>query len=764
MLSEHPTLAAAFEDDGSGRGPVELELVRPPWVVARVGNQRNGPSCILHDITKRLRTSSIRSVHHSYPCGGFNRQNDDLRRGNSLKSTLRLVWMSAALTAVVSGPAWGQSPPSVAPMYTGVRDEQSLRDIVESHFKRADAIVRAVLAVKGTRTVFNTVEPYDRLRAEIEDAGSLANLISRVHPDERMRAAGETLARSAVAKEAELSLRRDLYDALRAVSVTGLDPATTRLLEREMRDYRLAGVDQPEEIRLRLQQLRTDLQTAEQTFDRNLRDGQRTFTATEDELDGLPPDFRARHQATPPGAIALTTADVDAQPVLQYASSEALRKRMQAERWRVALPANITVLQHMLRLRHDIATLLGFPNWAEYHAQTRMAADVGTISTFLTTVMAAMRPAASAEHAQLLARKQQDQPAATLIEPWDVEYYKELVTRASYNFDSQSVRPYFKYAQVRDGLFQIAGRLFDVSFRRASVATWHPDVEVVEMVRGSTLLGRIYLDAHPRPNKNASGASAVRVRSGARGWQLPETVIVASWPGGAGDDSGLLSHRQVVQFFHEFGHAIHVVFGGSTQLWTRLNGFTIETDAGEAPAAVLEEWAWDARTTSEFARHHVTGEPLPADVLARMRRAGEFGKALYEQETAVRARVSLDLHVRDPQELDVMSVAASALAQRTLVRWADPEMVAQFRHLANPRYTSAYYTYLWSDVIAKDLLSRFNRADLLDSEIARQYRDKVLVPGASKPAAQLFQDFLGRPFDLEAFRRWINDGTPAAAP
>jgi thimet oligopeptidase len=528
--------------------------------------------------------------------------------------------------ALTTAPAFaqntGQSELQPA-FYSGITDGASLERTVEQHLTRVDALLSEILKVEGARTAANTLQPYDRIGNELSSAGALATVMARLHPDSQFRSTAEALARKVSARGTDLGLHPELYAALRAVPMTALLPAAKHLLEKELRDFRLNGADGPESVRARVKQLRDELQATAQEFSRNLLNGQRTIVASSAEAEGLPADFvSARADAT--GAVRLTTDDVDVQPVLMYARSAALRERLQRERWRVATPANVQTLSRMIALRHQLAATLGFPNWAEYHAQTRMANSRAAVATFIERVTTAARPAAQREYAGLLHRKQQDDPAATAIYPWDRTYYSELVRRASYNFDSQTVRPYLPYDRVRTGVLDIASRLFDVQFRAAVLPTWHPDVETFEVRRGDRLLGRIYLDVHPRAQKANSGASVSNVRSGLAPVQIPEIVLTASVPGGANDRPGLMTHDQVRTLFHEFGHLIHGIVGGQGA-WSGLNGFGIEPDAVEAPSTMLEEWIWDPATLATFARHYQTGEPIPSALVEQMRRAGDFG-------------------------------------------------------------------------------------------------------------------------------------------
>jgi thimet oligopeptidase len=684
-----------------------------------------------------------------------------------------LYGMKAMLTSVVlvlfAGAALAQAPAGdvasqAAPFYTGVSNAASLRALVEQRTARADEHLKALLEVRGARTLDNTLVPYDRMGLENAGAFSMTRIVARLHPDEAMRTTAEELGQTLATKISALALRPDVYAALRAIDLQSADPATKRYVTRELTDLELAGVNKPEDVRTRLTQLQTELQAAQQDFQRNLLAGQRRIVASASEIDGLPQDFITARKPDASGSITLTTDDVDMQVVSTYARNAALRKRHLIERFNVAAPANVKVLERLLAIRYEIATLLGYPIWAEYHARSRMAGDAKTVADFIDKVFAASAPAATREYAELLARKKQDVPDATTLESWDRTYYADLVRRARYSFDSQSVRPYFPYERVRAGVMDVSSRLFGVTFRPApGFPTWHTSVESYEVLQGGTVIGRLYLDVHPRAQKANSGASVTSVRRGARGVHIPEAVLTASVPGGVPGDPGLMTHDQVRTMFHEFGHVIHAIVGGQGR-WHGINGIDIEGDVAEAPSTMLEEWIWDAPTLATFARHYQTDQPISADLVQQMRRAGEFGRGLDSQRQAFLSKVALSLHDRTQSAVDSTEVVREvSLKYNSLYPWIDGTYFqAQFTHLSNGLYTSSYYTYLWSRVVAKDLFSQFDRTNLLAPAVAQRYRDTVLVPGGSKPAADLIGDFLGRPFRFDAYERWLNGASASA--
>jgi len=655
--------------------------------------------------------------------------------------------------------------PVTPPFTAGITDAPSLKRVVDARVVRARQLLNDLLAIKGARTVVNTLEPYDDLLGELFTAGGHAAVMAELHPDPVMRQVGDELDQSVIAVLDEIALRADVYAALRAVDLRRVDAATRYYVTRELRNFVRAGVDKPDATRRKLQELREGLTRAINEFARNIRQGSRTLTGVSvADLDGLPADFIARHPADASGAVTLTTNDVDARPVLMYAKSEELRRRMLVAVYNVAAPENVAVLDRILRTREEIARILGYRNWAAYDTEVRMAGDEQAASAFIDRVVEAARPRAGLELAELMRRRAQDRSvsSAGILNAWDRLYYSELVRRSSYDFDSQLVRPYFAFDRVLEGVLKVTSTIFGITYHQVTnVPVWHPSVRVYEVREGKALLGRLYVDLHPRSDK-APGAATYTVRQGREGHLVPEVVLAASLPGNQPGDPGLMTHDEVRTLFHEFGHVVHRLSGGH-QSWQGLSSFAMERDFTEAPSQMLEEWVWDARTLGTFATHYQSGEPIPASLVQQMRRASEFGQGIEVAMQMVLARVSLSYHDRDANSVD-----QNALWKETQGRYAAIAFVdgtarqASFPRIAQENYASAYYSYMWSLVIGKDLFGRFAGRDLMEPGIARRYRNVVFLPGSSKPAAALVEDFLGRPFNAEAWERWLNGASPVA--
>ena len=648
--------------------------------------------------------------------------------------------------------------PADVPFWEDQPDAAQFAARMDAHLMAAQDALARLLAVKGKRTIANTLRAYDDLLLHLDSALFQTDLIQNVHADEVFRAVAEEGNQKAAALANVLSLNHEVYVALAGMETTDADEETRYYVEKTLRDFRLAGVDKDEATRKQITALRDDLVKIGQDFSRNIRRDLRTVTISDpSELDGLPTDFITRHKPDHEGRIQLTIDYPDALPVFSYAKSEALRKRMHLEYNNRAYPQNIEVLNRMLQRRHEMAILLGFASWADYITADKMAGSARVASDFIDRIIEASRARAERDYQQLLKRKQQDEPTASLVNSWETSYYAEQVRQSEFDFDSQSVRPYFAYERVKQGVLDVTATLFGVRFERAVRApVWDDAVECWQMYDGDELVGRFFLDMHPRPNKY-NHAAHFGIRTGVAGRQIPEAALVCNFPGGIPDDPGLMTHDDVVTFFHEFGHLIHSLLAGRHQ-WIGIGGISLEQDFIEAPSQMLEEWAWDATTLQTFARHYQTDEPIPAALVRQMKRAKEFGKGLHVRRQMLYAKLSLSIHERDPQEVDTDAIVRNLTKQYMPFPFVeDTHFQTAFGHLDG--YSAMYYTYMWSLVIAKDLFSKFDRSRMLMPSVARQYGETILAPGGSRPAAEIVKDFLGRPFNFAAYQAWLDEGT-----
>ncbi|MFC9438298.1 M3 family metallopeptidase [Nocardia sp. NPDC057030] len=584
----------------------------------------------------------------------------------------------------------------------------------------------------------------------LRGADSAALLFVEVHPDAAVRRRGEELVQQVDRVRTARDLDRALYDVVAATDPAGLDEQAARMREHVLRDFRRGGVDRDDRTRARLREIAERLTVLEQDFGRAIRDDVRAIRLAPDRLAGLPDDFVAAHPPAEDGLVAVTTDYPDYRPFRAYARDAEARRDLTIEFESRGWPANDAVLHEMFDLRHEKARLVGYDSWPDYDAAVKMVGTGAAITEFIERISVAAAAAGRRDLDAVLARRRADDPAGT-ADRSEISYYTELIRREQFDVDAREVRRYFDFTRVRAGLLEVTGRLFGLEYRPVDVPRWHPDVTAYDVYAEGDRRGRIYLDLHPRDGKYKHAAQFDLV-GGVTGRLLPEGVLVCNFP------RGLMEHQDVVTLFHEFGHLIHHVLGGR-QDWARFSGVATEWDFVEAPSQMLEEWAWDASILGTFAVDE-TGAAIPADLVARMRAAKDFGKGFAIQTQVGYTAVSYLLHRDRPAD---HTGAVSDAMERYGVLPALPgtHFQASFGHLAG--YTSAYYTYLWSLVIAKDLFSAFDPTDLLDPAVAQRYRDLILAPGGSRNAADLVTAFLGRPFTFAAFATWL-DRAPAPQP
>ena len=636
----------------------------------------------------------------------------------------------------------------------GAASAEALTAWVSARIEAHEAALAALLAVQGPRTPENSLRLFDAAIEQLSLAGAQAGVLNSVAADSAVRDQAQQEAQRVAMAGSALSLNRAVYEALAAIGLDGATPATIHFLQRTLLGYRLAGVDKDQATRDRLQALHEQATRLSLEFSRNIQEGAKTIQVTADELDGLPADYLARHQPDAEGRITLSTDQPDMQPVMTFAASAALRERMFLAYNTRAYPANKRILLDLLATRQQIATILGFRSWADLATADQMMGSAANVRAFLSKLNEASRQGALREHELILAFARQSQPAIAAIDITSRAYWYEQFRRSAFDFDSQSVRPYFPYAQVQAGVLQTAARLFKIEFRPSSAPGWHPAVSVFEVFDGGRHVGRFYLDMHPREGKD-KWFSAAPVVTGVRGRALPEAALICNFPGGEPDDPGLLQYNDVVTFFHEFGHLMHAILGGQTE-WAGVSGFATEGDFIEVPSQVLEEFFRDEKLLQAFAKHYQTGETLPSETIRKMKLAGAFGRADWVRSQLYYTTLSLDLHDQNPAGLDLDS--ATRQLYQTLQPWTWLEgnrMYASFGHLTG--YSSNYYTYAFDKVIALDFFAQFDPQDLLGCDAGSRYRTAVLEQGGSKPGRQMVRDFLGRDEEFAAFSQWLNE-------
>jgi thimet oligopeptidase len=665
--------------------------------------------------------------------------------------------------------------------WAGDLDPESLKTWVRRHLDAHKAAIERLLAVQQPRTVDNTLVPYDQAIAALGIAGSEAGLLHSVAAEKAVRNQAEAMVQAVSEAAVQLSLNPQVYHALSSIDLSDADAATQHYLQRTLLQYRLAGVDKDQPTRERIQQLQERITELGLTFGRNVQEQVNTVVVTDKaELDGLPEDFLARHAPDADGHRALTTDYPDYQPVMTFAKSDALRRRMFLAYNTRAYPANQQILMEILATRQQLANTLGFSSWANLATADQMMGSAANVKTFLAELDAASKPGATREYSMVLDFARQHRRGLTDIDAASAMFWYEQYRRSAFDFDSQSVRPYFPYERVQQGILDTAAKLFHVEFRPApqdgpdAAARWDSSVTAWDVYdcpaqsgksdrEREEKIGRFYLDMHPREGKD-KWFSAFPLVPGIEGVQVPEAALICNFPGGnfpggntdpANQDPGLMQYSDVVTFFHEFGHLMHAILGGQ-QRWAGVSGIATEGDFVEVPSQMLEEFFRNPKLLASFATHYQTGEPIPAELVARMNRASAFGRGNGIRGQLFYTRFSLDLHDLDPATIDLDAMMHAGYTAALPYTWVEGNrLYSSFTHLVG--YSSNYYTYLFDKVIALDFYRQFDANNLVAGPAALRYRKEVLEPGGSQPGETLVQNFLHRAQSIQAFEAWMNE-------
>ncbi len=643
--------------------------------------------------------------------------------------------------------------------YSSMTPERAL-GVVTDAIAEGDALVAAIVAVAGERTYANTLAPLDRAIVAVNDAYGVGGFMANVHPDEAVRAAGAEAEELQQKWLSDLAFNRDLYVAVKDYAATGeavaLKGERQRNLDFWLRDFRRAGQELPEAERAEVQRLRRRLIELQVGFDRNLNEWQDGLDVTGDDLAGLPDDFVARlATGEAEGTYRVTVDYPDYVPVMQDAADRELRRRLQHKFLNRAAAANVPLLDEAVALRWEISARLGYPTFAEYAMEPRMA-DPPAVEEFYGSLIPGLTEAGKRELATLQELMDGDHPGETL-QQWDWMYYDTRQRKADYGVDDHEVAEYFPLHAVVDGMFSICGDMFGVDFAPVDEPrAWHPDVDVYEIRERATgeLVAHYYADLHPRPGKY-SHAACWRLRAGyldTEGYRRPVAAVAANFTKPTADVPSLLKHDEAVTLFHEFGHVLH---NALTRVeLPRFSGTQTERDFVEAPSQIMENWMWEPEVLRRFARHHRTGEPIPADLVDRMVAARDQNVALKTLRQVFYGRFDLALHGGDGPR--GAAEAHEATAGLTLVpHHPGTHFAASFGHMMSDGYVAGYYGYLWSEVYGDDMFSVFADAGVLDPGVGRHYRETVLARGGSLDGAELLRDFLGRDPSPDAFLRKV---------
>ena len=414
---------------------------------------------------------------------------------------------------------------------------------------------------------------------------------------------------------------------------------------------------------------------------------------------------------------------------------------------------NTQVMEDLLRLRHEAAQLLDFPNYAAYALARRMARSVDEVLQFLRDMATAARPAAERELQEL------EVFAGRKLDAWDIAFYSERLQEQRYNISQEELRPYFPLSRVLDGLFRVIQKLFQVTFsQRHDVPLWHADARYYDIIgNNGAVIGGFYLDPYARPNKR-SGAGmddCVRRKELSTGTVLPVAYLVCNALPGADGKAAQLTHDDVVTVFHEFGHGLHHML--TRVKYPSISGINgVAWDAVELPSQFMENYAWQPEVLRDITAHVETGAPLPDDKITQLLRTRSFQAGLATLRQVEFSLFDFRLHAEyDPaQGARIAAILAEVRGEVAIIRVPEWNRYANsFGHIFAGGYAAGYYSYKWAEVLSADAFSAFQEAGIYDRGTAQRFVDNILSRGGSRDALDAFVAFRGRKPDIAPLLR-----------
>jgi thimet oligopeptidase len=586
------------------------------------------------------------------------------------------------------------------------------------------------LAAVSAETV---LDAWDRVSIRLEDAFGPISLLNSVHPDGAVRDAADRALIEESVFMTELFQNEALYERVRRVSPA--NSAQTQLQKDLLEAFEDSGVALPPEKRQRFKEISERLTELAQEFGKNIRENKTTLRFTPEECAGLPQAWLDRVPRDAEGNVVVGFDYPDYLPFMMNASDGEARKRYYIANTNRGTPRNLEILDEIVALRKEIADLYDVPSFAHYVTKRRMVENPETVAAFLAEVKNVVTECEVHDLAELAEIK------GSTVERWDVMYYRERLREQRYAVDQEALRDYFPTVPTLRWMLEITERLYGVRFEEAAVPVWHPDVMYLDVKDAASgeLIGGIYLDLYPRPDKYKHAAAWPVRGVSVRAARKPISALVTNF-----NRQGL-THSEVETFFHEFGHVLHGVL--SKTEYNQHSGTSVERDFVEAPSQMYEEWASRMESLALMRNHCASCPVIDESLVKRLRSAAKFGSGIDYGRQHLYAAFDMALSGENPEP--AMEVWRRMEASTPMGYIDGTTFPGTFEHIASG-YAAGYYGYMWAKVIALDLIAAFG-PDVMNAEAGRRFREMILSRGSEEPARELVERFLGRPVSSEAF-------------
>jgi peptidyl-dipeptidase Dcp len=706
--------------------------------------------------------------------------NRNPNKGDRIMPKILLVLFCAGFMLSGCAPQTQESPPGDNPLlaefdtpfqvppYDLIKEEHYL-PAFKKGMEEEKAEIAAILNNAEEPSFENTIAALDASGELLTRVQGVFYPLRSADTNEKMMEIAREIAPLLSKHGDDIALDPALFQRVKAVylkkETLDLDPEQSRLLEKTYKDFVRSGADLPPEKQARLREINEQLSVLSLQFGDNVLAEDNAFQLViEDEADlaGLPPRVvagaaEAAEQAEQPGKWIFTLHKPSLLPFLQYSEKRDFREKM----FKAYIMRgdngnahdNKNILSKIAALRAERAALMGYESHAAFVLEENMAKVPENVYKLLEQLWTPTMKRAREEAAEMQALI--DAGGGDFkLQPWDWGYYAEKIKQSRYQLDENQLRPYFQLEKVRDGAFNLAGKLWGLRFEeRSDIPVYHEDVRVFEVKEeDGSHLGVLYVDYFPRPSKRG-GAWSTAIRKQRRRDGVEITPVIANngnFSKPAGGQPALISFDETLTLFHEFGHALHGLLSDCT--YSRLSGTSVPRDFVELPSQIMEHWAAHPEYLKQYALHYQTGEPIPDELIEKIRKSGHFNQGFVTGEYLAASFLDMDWHtLQQPEEKNVGDFEQASMQRIGLI----PEIVPRYRstyfsHIFSGGYSSGYYSYIWAEVLDCDAFQAFEENGIFDRETARRLRDEILSKGGTREPMDMYVGFRGAEPKIDA--------------
>lgn len=666
--------------------------------------------------------------------------------------------------------------PFQTPPFDLIKEEHFLPAFQEG-MRQQQMEVQAIVNNAAEPTFANTVEALENSGKLLQKVRSVFYNLSSANTNDEIQRISKEIAPQLSKHRDDIYLNEELYKKVKSVynarENANLNTEQKKLLEEYYKDFVRGGADLPADKKAEFREINQELALLTIQFGENVLKEDNAFELViekEEDLIGLPETVittaaeMARKRGKD-GKWVFTLHKPSLIPFLQNSPKRELREKIfkaYIERGNNGNEFdNKQICSRIVELRIRRAQLLGYPSHAAFILEDNMAKTPENVYRFLHQLWTPALTRAKTE-ARNLQKLIESEGQHFTLQPWDWWYYAEKLKKAQYELDDAELRPYFPLEKVRQGAFMVANKLFGITFtERTDIPRYHPDVKTFEVKEADgTHIGILYTDYFPRASKRGGAwMNAFREQSRIGEQRITPLICnVFNFTQPTADQPSLLSWEEVSTLFHEFGHALHGLL--SDCRYEKLAGTSVPRDFVELPSQIMENWASDPVVLKMYARHYQTNEPIPDELVARIKKAATFNQGFETVEYLAAAFLDMDWHtLTQPTPLDVISFENQSLSRIGLI----PEIVVRyrspyFRHIFSGGYSAGYYSYIWAEVLDADAFQAFKETDIFHPTLAQSFRDNILARGGTEDPMVLYLRFRGREPKIEPLleRRGLN--------